>query len=429
MVWTWDRLSALDAEVGEEMYLLDTARFAANYDVFLASLRRHYPASNIAYSYKTNYAPPLCGLVDTRGGLAEVVSEMELELAERLGVPGERIVYNGPYKRPDVVERALLSGVLVNLDGPYEVTMVEGLAARHPKARLNLGLRCHVPFDGVSSRFGFDTGGEEFRDAVARLCRLPGCGAINLHAHVLPPKRRPEDFRAVLGVLIDASRHLPASHAPKVIDVGGGFFSPMPPALAAQFGGQPPSFDDYGRAIGQAMAVAYPSEPQPTLLIEPGMALVADAMSLAAKVVATRMIGERRIALVASSVYSARPTGSARLLPFTVVRGQGPRSASVAATDVVGYTCMEHDCLLRGTRESIEAGDYLVFDQVGAYTNVLRPSFIEPGPPMVSCDLDGVVSIVKRRERMSDVFASYRFASRNAHVAAVRGDGVEPAAP
>lgn len=429
MVWTWDRLSTLDAEIGEEMYLLDLQKFAANYDVFLASLRRHYPASNIAYSYKTNYAPPLCELVQARGGLAEVVSEMELELAERLRVPGERIVYNGPYKRPDVVERALRSGVLVNLDGPYEVEMIERVAAKHPAARLNLGIRCHVPLDGVSSRFGFDTSGQEFREAVARLSRLPGCRVINLHAHVLPPKRRPEDFAAVARVLIEASRQLPASHAPHVIDVGGGFFSPMPPALAAQFGGQPPSFDDYGRAIGQTMAEGYPSEPRPTLLIEPGMAIVADAMSLAAKVVATRMIGERRIALVASSVYSARPTGSARLLPFTVVRGPGPRSAEVRATDVVGYTCMEHDCLLRGTHESIEAGDYLVFDQVGAYTNVLRPSFIEPGPPMVSHDLDGRVSIVKRRERMSDVFASFRFAERAARAVAILGAGSGPDTP
>jgi diaminopimelate decarboxylase len=410
MSWTWNQLASLEAEVGEEIYLLDLGRFAANYRELLDALRERYPSSNVAYSYKTNYVPRLCELVHEWDGLAEVVSEMEFELAERVGVPGPRIVLNGPLKRTALLERALATGALVNLDAPYEVALVEAFARRRPDVVLNVGIRCHVAAGGASSRFGFDTAGADFAAAIARLINLPGCRHINLHAHVLQPNRQAADFAAVARALLDACARIPVSHAPSVIDVGGGFFSRMPAELAAQFGVPIPSCADYGRAIGDVLRGAYPREPRPTLLVEPGMALVADAMSLAAKVVATRSTGSRRLALLATSVYSARPTGSTRTMPFSVVRRPGAGTpGGTPPTDLVGYTCMEHDCLVRGTTKPIDVGDFVVFEQTGAYTNVLRPSFIEPGPPVVAREANGGVAVVKRRERMTDVFASYRF--------------------
>lgn len=52
------------------------------------------------YSYKTNYAPHICKLVKSLGGYAEVVSDMELYVAKKIGYENSEIIYNGPCKGP-----------------------------------------------------------------------------------------------------------------------------------------------------------------------------------------------------------------------------------------------------------------------------------------------------------------------------------------
>ena len=113
---TMEMIAELQKEHGDAFYLLDSALFQQNYAEMKREFSTLYANFNIAYSYKTNYTPKLCKLVNSMGGYAEVVSEMELELAERIGVMPENIIWNGPVKRYDVMERFLLSGGTVNLD-------------------------------------------------------------------------------------------------------------------------------------------------------------------------------------------------------------------------------------------------------------------------------------------------------------------------
>ena len=97
-------LEKLKAEYGDAFYLLDSEQFAKNFSELKAAFQKVYPNFNIAYSYKTNYTPKLCKMVNEIGGYAEVVSEMELEIARRVGCKPERIIWNGPIKNEQVAE-------------------------------------------------------------------------------------------------------------------------------------------------------------------------------------------------------------------------------------------------------------------------------------------------------------------------------------
>ena len=96
----------LRKEYGEAFYLLDSAQFRTNFLELKEAFSAIYPNFNIAYSYKTNYTPKFCKIVNELGGYAEVVSEMEMELALRCGVEHSRIIWNGPIKDK---ERILIS--------------------------------------------------------------------------------------------------------------------------------------------------------------------------------------------------------------------------------------------------------------------------------------------------------------------------------
>ena len=66
-----NRMQSLVNEVGEAFYILDTEQFERNFKELKAAFCAIYPHFNIAYSYKTNYTPKLCRLVNELGGFAE----------------------------------------------------------------------------------------------------------------------------------------------------------------------------------------------------------------------------------------------------------------------------------------------------------------------------------------------------------------------
>ncbi len=180
--------------------------------------------------------------------------------------------------------------------------------------------------------------------------------------------------------------------------------------LQQQFPQAIPTFTDYGQAIGGVFAAAFPALDGPELILEPGLALVADAMRFIAKTIDIKQVGGRQIALVSGSLYDVKPTLSNRNLPITVIPASSGSTAS-GNFDLVGTTCMEGDCLYRGYQGELKAGDYVIFDNAGAYTNVLRPPFINPAAAILSLDATGSCEVIRRRETGADVFAAYTFTS------------------
>ena len=156
-----EKLKQLKNEYGEAFYILDSEQFKENFKELKKVFSSIYPNFNMAYSYKTNYTPKLCRIVNQLGGYAEVVSEMEMELALRVGVEPKNIIWNGPIKNPEVVEEYLLKGGVVNIDSLNEMEMLRKIVDKHSNFIFRLGIRCNYDVhDGVVSRFGFDVDGD-----------------------------------------------------------------------------------------------------------------------------------------------------------------------------------------------------------------------------------------------------------------------------
>jgi diaminopimelate decarboxylase len=412
MTLSWTFLRSLEDQYGDSFYLFDPRGLERNYTDLLGAFREHYANTHIAYSYKTNYLPRICRAVDRLGGYAEVVSGMEYDLARRVGVRPDRVIFNGPYKQALDIERALRAGSIVNLDSSHELDVVEDVARRHPEQRLAIGLRCNVDLGiGGTSRFGFEIEGSELATAFARLARLDGCSVAGLHCHAMTPGQPAALYALITRRLLEvAGRHF-RDQPPRFLDVGGGFSSRMAPELRAQFAHPIPTFSEYAEAIAPQVTRAYgPNGPQ--LVLEPGLALTADTMWFVAKVVDVKTLRFRRVALVSGSIFNIKPTRHDKSLPWSIVspREEGGRPAARLPVDVVGYTCLEDDCLYQDFAGELAVGDYLVVGNVGAYTTVLKPPFINPCPAIVSYDSEtGECELVKRRETTADLCATYTF--------------------
>ena len=103
------------------LFLADSRILIDRYLPARARTPRRRPDSAIAYSFKTNYSVAQSRVLQSNGAWAEVVSGREYRLARRLGYEGEKIVFNGPYKRDDELRDALRDGALIHVNDLSEL--------------------------------------------------------------------------------------------------------------------------------------------------------------------------------------------------------------------------------------------------------------------------------------------------------------------
>lgn len=399
------QMKEMVACVGDAFYLLDSNQFRQNFYELKSVFSSIYPNFNIAYSYKTNYTPKLCRIVDELGGFAEVVSDMEMEIALRIGVRPSNIIWNGPFKNAKKVEQLLVMGGTVNIDSAYEIELVENIAKKYPEHKLNIGIRCNFDVcDGVVSRFGFDIESEDFKKALDLTQRYDNLYLIGMQCHFATRridtwKPRAEGMLQLLDTL---------GIVPEHIDLGGGLFGKMADSLKAQFDSEIPTYKQYAEAVAPIFAEHFKNvENPPMLLIEPGSALVGDCMRFASKVVNIKTVRGKAIATLLGSIYNINPTLNKKNPPM-VVYAMGEEQEEYTDLDFGGFTCIESDYLYRHFDGKLAKGDVVLFGNVGSYSVVLKPPFILPNFPVVEV-VDGQIETIKRAECFDDLFHTFSF--------------------
>ncbi len=400
---SYNILKSTADKYGESFYILDSEQFRLNFLELQTAFRNIYPNSNIAYSYKTNYTPKLCRIVDELGGYAEIVSDMEYEIAKRVGVKPEKIIFNGPYKNFKAVEELLLSGGTVNLDSMYEIPLIRNIALNNPHKTINIGIRCNFDInDGLVSRFGFDIDSNEFSDVFA-LTKIENVHLKAMHCHFAT--RRLETWAPRAKEMIKLIDKLKIK--PDHIDLGGGLFGKMGDTLKSQFDSYIPDYTDYAKEIATLFTNHFTGNYKPMLFIEPGSAIVGDAMKFSAKVINIKTVRNNPIATLLGSIYNINPTLNKKNPPI-IIYSCNDNVTKYENLDFGGFTCIESDYLYKGYSGKLSVDDYVVFDNVGSYSIVLKPPFILPNFAIV--DLSGdKLELIKQPEVFDDLFHTYTF--------------------
>ena len=394
-------LQELKKQYGDAFYLLDSKQFRTNYAELKNAFASIYPNFNIAYSYKTNYTPKLCKIVNELGGYAEVVSEMELELALRIGAKYENIIWNGPIKNPTVLKEFLLNGGVVNIDSLDDFELVKDIVDNNPNKQIRLGIRVNYDVgDGVISRFGIDVDSNEFA-TVLNYCRnTKNVELVNLQCHFA--KRQIEywpDRAKGMIKLIDK-----IGFVPQRIDLGGGLFGKMDESLKAQFTSRVPTYDDYAKAVATLFKDRF-GDNGPELIIEPGSALVGDCMKLVGTV---KTIKNVRGKWYASLLASQKNISMTNVNPPIEVIHTGKDIKQYNNLDMVGFTCIEGDVLYKNYSGELELEDTVIFGNCGSYSLVMKPPFILPNFPVLDVS-EGKVEVIKRKETFDDLFHTFNY--------------------
>lgn len=396
-------VNELRKEYGDAFYLLDSEQYRNNFLELRDTFRKIYPNFNIAYSYKTNYTPKFCKIVNELGGYAEVVSEMELEIALRVGVKPNRIIWNGPIKNPKKLEEFLVAGGTGNIDSVEELEVVKNIAERHPDKKLNLGIRCNYEVnDGVVSRFGFDVDSEGFKKVLAFVTSTPNVHFINFQCHFA--KRQIEYWPARAKGMVELIDRL--GIIPDRIDIGGGLFGKMADSLKAQFTNEIPDYQAYAEAAARVFAEYFADKDvKPELLIEPGSAVVGDCMKFVGTVKTIKNVRGKWFATILGSQKNISMTG---INPPMEIIAMGGEQKEYENLDMVGFTCIEGDVLYHNYNGKLAHEDAIVISNCGSYSLVMKPPFILPNFPVL--DICGEkTEVIKRGEVFDDLFHTFNF--------------------
>lgn len=396
-------IEKLRNEYGEAFYLLDSEQFEKNFVELKKCFSDIYSNFNIAYSYKTNYTPKLCKIVDMLGGYAEVVSEMEMELALRIGVDPRKIIWNGPIKNPAKVETFLISGGTINIDSLEELPTIKAIAEDNTDVILNLGIRCNYDVaDGVTSRFGFDVESDDFQRVLEFIRKYENLNLVNLQCHFA--KRQVEFWSARAKGMISVIDKIGV--VPDRIDLGGGIFGKMEDSLKKQFSSRIPDYKEYAEAAASVIYDYFKNkEKEPELIIEPGSALVGDCMKFVGTIKTIKNIRGKSIASVLGSQKNISMTG---VNPPIKVIPMGDDQKQYTNLDLVGFTCIESDVLYKNYCGSLAVGDAVVISNCGSYSLVMKPPFILPNFPVLDI-CDEQVEVIKKAETFEDIFHTFQF--------------------
>lgn len=397
---------------GSPLFVISEDRLRENARQLLRSFSRRYPHVRLGWSYKTNYLGAVCNALHQEGAWAEVVSVFEYERARSLGVPGERIIFNGPFKPREILERAVAEGAYIHIDHLDELYSLEDVARQADKEvdvaiRLNFDTGYTEPW----SRFGFNVESGQAMDAAWRIANSSNLRLTGLHSHigtfVLDPRAYAAQVRIMCGFM-NAIEDKTNCRIDK-IDIGGGFASHnalqgiyLPPEQVV------PSIDQYAEAVCDALSEcthqrAAEGRERPTLVLETGRAVVDDAEVLICSVVANKRLPDGRRAVVLDAGLSLLFTAfwyNHDVLPTR------PLDGVPEETVLYGPLCMNIDVVRASVMLApLRVGDHLVITPVGAYNNTQWMQFIQYRPSVVMVHKDGAVSQIRAAERLDTVTA------------------------
>lgn len=415
---------ALRAEFGSPLYVVSEATLRRKYRTFVEAFRTRYPDTVVAYSYKTNYVSGICALLHQAGAWAEVVSGFELDLARSLGVPGHQIVYNGPYKPYEHLRTAAKLGALINADSLEELGDLEEIA-REFKRPLGIGIRVNMRVnDPPWTKFGFNLESGEAQEVCRKVAASSGLRLIGLHLHAGTYLSRAETYGRAVAALVNLALLLESRHKATIeyLDLGAGYATSntlhgqlLPGALMV------PPPDVYAEAICSPLKAALRRfRPRPRLILEPGRALVDEAVSLLVSVVSVKTMADGRRGVIVDGGINLLPSAYYFCHEIAAVReGDGEDEEA----DIYGPLCMQIDVLRQAVvLPPLQRGGILVFKHAGAYTISNSMQFIYPRPPIVMVT-DGRTHLLRRAEAGADLL---RLDEIPAHLAPGLGRGAGP---
>ena len=418
-----DDIEKLLNKYDSPLFLLSEKKLRSKYNEFKDAFTEEGIETIIGYSYKTNYLPALCSILKQEGAWAEVVADMEYKLARSLNIPGSRIIFNGCYKTETELNKAVSEDALINIDSFNELELLDRVAGSLGK-KARTGIRINFVMGNMPwTKFGFNYESGEAKEAIEKISRKKNINFEAIHNHSGTFNVNPKMYSKSTRIIIELAEYAKKLGLnTKIIDVGGGF--PSSNKLKPQYdipGGSKyneNTLQQFSSAIMNHLKKAKHlfNKGKPILILEPGRAIVDEAMQLISKVVSKKKDANGNDSIVMDAGVNILPTaywydfepklanklnGSNNNLNGKTKKNGSNYNGPVK---MYGPLCMQIDSINESVNlPSVELGDVIVFSNVGAYNLTQSMQFIQTRPAVVLLGPNGV-ELIRRKETWRDIF-------------------------
>ena len=394
-------VSKIVKEYGSPVFVVSEEKIRKKYQQAVRAFSSRYPKVQFAWSYKTNYLNAVCNIFHQEGSWAEVVSGFEYEKALNNGVPGDKIIFNGPDKSLDELRIALSNFSLIHIDHLDELYTIIDLAGElniRPQVaiRVNMDTGIYPMWD----RFGLNYENGQAWDAVNKIMASGKLDLKGLHCHIGTFMLTPNAYQIAASKMAELAQRIQSKFNMRLqyIDMGGGLPSPNN-LKGAYLPGVDlvPSIDEFAEAItsGLLNSAILPNQ-LPLLIMETGRALVDEAGYLIGRVISNKRLSSGKRATIMDFGVN---------LLFTSFWYNHKINPAQSTTDyledmeIFGPLCMNIDVI----RESIslppmKKGDYVVVQNVGAYNMTQWMQFITLRPNIVMVDQNRNLHLIRKKE-------------------------------
>lgn len=391
------------AQYGSPVFVLSEKTIREKYQQAYQAFSLRYPKVQFGWSYKTNYLNAVCNIFHQEGSWAEVVSGFEYDKALLNGVPGNKIIFNGPDKSEEDLQKAIDNQSLIHidhLDELYSLIRLAEKAEKKPKVaiRINMDTGIYPMWD----RFGFNYENGQAWDAINKIMNAENLNLIGLHCHIGTFMLTPNAYAIASSKLADLALRTKNKFGKMVhyLDLGGGFPSSNNLKGAYLPGSDMiPPLDDFAEAITSAIlnSEINPQE-LPLLILETGRALIDEAGYLLGSVLANKRLSNGRRATILDFGINLLFTSfwyNHKITPaqdFTY---------HMEEMELFGPLCMNIDVIRESiTLPPLKRGDLVVVQQVGAYNMTQWLQFITLRPKVILIDENGQTHVIRKDEKV-----------------------------
>jgi len=396
-------VKSLINDFGSPLFVLSEKQIRRNYQNATRIFKTRYPKVQFAWSYKTNYLNAVCRIFHQEGSWAEVVSGFEYEKAMGNGVPGNKIIFNGPLKTDQELITAAHNNSLIHIDHYDELYSLIRLSEEHKlKPRVAIRVNMDTGIYPKWDRFGFNFENGQAWNAITRVINSENLELVGLHCHIGTFMLSPLSYATAASALCELTWNIKENYNKTLqyLDLGGGFPSANTLKGAYLPGSDTvPSIDQFADAITDViLGYGFKLEDLPLLILETGRALIDDAGFLLGTVLASKRLSDGRRATILDFGVNTLFTSFWYEHKISPAQVFGNHTEEMV---LYGPLCMNIDII----RESIimpllEKGNHVVVHKVGAYNMTQWMQFITLRPNIVLIDNENKTQVIRKAETL-----------------------------
>ena len=396
-------VKSLISEYGSPLFVISEKQLRRNFQNATRIFKTRYPKVQFAWSYKTNYLNAVCNIFHQEGSWAEVVSGFEYDKATGNGVPGNKIIFNGPYKSDQEIITAAKNNSIIHIDHLDELFTLIDLSDRHDlKPRVAVRVNMDTGINPKWDRFGFNFENGQAWNAIVRIMNDRNIELVGLHCHIGTFMLSPSAYAVAATKLCELAFSLKSKYGKAIqyLDLGGGFPSGNTLKGAYLPGSDTvPSIDQFADAITSViLGFGFKNEELPLLVLETGRALIDDAGYLLGTVLANKRLSDGRRATILDFGVNTLFTSFWYDHKISPAQEFGEYTEDMV---LYGPLCMNIDII----RESVnmpllEKGNHVVVHKVGAYNMTQWMQFITLRPNVVLIDSNNKTHIIRKAETL-----------------------------